>query len=335
MAHDDMRGFRASMVLAAMQFAVLLAAAFALHSAARAQEYPVRPIKLIVSVPPGGSVDIVARLMAEKLRQKFGQPVVVENRPGAGNNVGAEVVFKAAPDGYTILFAPQAPYVINKSLYPKLSYDPDAFVPISMVATNPLLLVVHPKVPASTIQQFIDYAKGNPGRINYASGGSGTSPHLTAELMQSLARIKMVHIPYNGVVPAVNGLLAGQVDMLFVDISTVLPHIRSGALRALGVASLNRNEALPNVQPMPEVLPGLTAENWLGMAAPPKTPAAIVNKLSAAIAEALKQPDVAKQLFDMGNIEAVGSTPEEMAQYMRQDSERWGKVIRATGARPD
>jgi tripartite-type tricarboxylate transporter receptor subunit TctC len=311
---------------------ILLGAALALSLAVQAQDYPSRPIKLVVSVPPGGSVDLIARLVAEKLRQKWGQPIVVENRAGASNNIGAEAVFKAPPDGYTLLFSPQTPLVINKSLYRKLSYDPEALTPVSMLATNPLVLIVHPKVPADSFQQLLAYAKANPDRLNYASGGTGTSPHLTGELFQSLSAVRIVHIPYKGVSLAVTGVLGGQVDMMFVDISTALPHIRSGAVRVLAVASDKRNSALPNIPASPEVLPGLLAETWFGMTAPPNTPAAIVHKLSAAVAEVLRQPEVVKQLLDMGNIEVIGSTPEEMAAFMRQDIARWGKVIRDTGA---
>jgi len=314
---------------------LLLVAALMISPGARAQDYPLKPIKLFVSVPPGGSVDGVARLMAEKLRQKLGQPIIIENRVGGSSNVAMEAVVRAAPDGYTLLFSPGAPLVINKNLFTKLTYDPDALVPISMIATNPIVLIVHPKLPAESLQQLIAYAKANPGRVNFASAGNGGMPHLTAEMFQSMSGVKFMHIPYKGAAPAITSLLGGQVDMMFVDISTAIPHVRSGALRVLGVASVKRNAVLPNVPAMSELLPGLTAETWFGMAAPPKTPAAIVNKLSATIAEALKQPDVIKQLLDMGNIEAVGSTPEEMAQFMRQESERWGKVIRATGATAD
>jgi tripartite-type tricarboxylate transporter receptor subunit TctC len=311
---------------------ISLGAVLLFSLAAHAQDYPSKPIKIIVSVPPGGSVDAIARLVAEKLRQKWGQPVLVENRPGAANNIGAEAVFKAPADGYTLLFAPEAPFVINKTLFKKLAYDPDALTPVSLVAANPQVLLVHPKVPAQTLQQLIQHAKANPGKLNYASGGSGTSVHLTAELFQSVAGINMTHIPYKGVAPAVTGVLGGQVDMMFVDVSTALPHIRSGAVRVLVVAHDKRIAALPEVPASPEVAPGLLAQTWFGMAAPPATPAAIVNRLSAAIAEGLKQPDVAQRLSDMGNITAIGSTPEEMTAFMRKDSERWAKLIRATGA---
>jgi tripartite-type tricarboxylate transporter receptor subunit TctC len=311
---------------------ISLGAVLLFSLAAHAQDYPSKPIKIIVSVPPGGSVDAIARLVGEKLRQKWGQPVLVENRPGAANNIGAEAVFKAPADGYTLLFAPEAPFVINKTLFKKLAYDPDALTPVSLVAANPQVLIVHPKVPAQTLQQLIQHAKANPGKLNYASGGSGTSVHLTAELFQSVAGINLTHIPYKGVAPAVTGVLGGQVDMMFVDVSTALPHIRSGAVRVLVVAHDKRIAALPEVPASPEVAPGLLAQTWFGMAAPPATPAAIVNRLSAAIAEGLKQPDVAQRLSDMGNITAIGSTPEEMTAFMRKDSERWAKLIRATGA---
>jgi len=297
-----------------------------------AQDYPNKPIKIIVSVPPGGSVDPMARLVGEKLRQKWGQPVLVENRPGASNNIGAEAVFRAPPDGYTLLFAPDAPFVINKAFFRKLSYDPDALTPISLVAVNPQVLIVNPKVPAESMQQLVAYAKGNPGKVAYGSAGSGTSTHLYGELFQSLAGIKLTHIPYKGAGAAVAGVIGGHVDMTFVDIGGALQHIRSGAVRVLVIADHKRSAVLPDVPATSEMLPGLLARTWFGMAAPPKTPAAIVNRLSAAIAEALKQPDVVQRLVGMGNIEAVGSTPEEMAAFMRKDSERFAELIRATGA---
>lgn len=312
-----------------------LFAALTFSALAWAQEYPSRPVKLVVSVPPGGSVDSIGRLMAEKLRQALGQPFVVDNRPGASSNVGLESVYRAEPDGYTLLFSPGAPLVINKSLFAKLAFDPEALLPVSIVATNPVVLISNPKLPAESIQQLIDTARANPGRVTFASGGSGGMPHLSAELFQSMAGVRMLHVPYKGVAPAMTGLLGGQVDLMFVDISTALPHVRSGKLRVLAVASERRNPALPTTPATVEMLPGLYSETWFGMAAPPKTPSAIIDKLSKTVASILKQPDVTKQLLDMGNIEAIGSTPEQMASFMKREIERWGRVIRATGATAD
>ena len=206
--------------------------------AARAQDYPTRPVRFILPVPPGGSVDTMARIMAEKLRQKCGrQPVIVENRPGAGNLIGIDAVLQGRPDGYTLLFGPGSPVIINKLLIPNRALDPETLEPVSMIATNPVVLVVHPKVPAKTLAEFVAYAKANPGKLNYASAGNGGVPHLAADMFQRKAGVTFTKVPYRGVSLAMTDLLAGQVDMIFVDISTAIEHIRSGNLRVLGVAA--------------------------------------------------------------------------------------------------
>jgi tripartite-type tricarboxylate transporter receptor subunit TctC len=299
--------------------------------AAHSETYPSRPITLLTPVPPGGSIDAMARITAEKLKDKWGQPVVVENRPGANGNVGIGAVERAAPDGYTFLFGPGAHLVVNKLLYPNISADPDKLEPVSMLATNPLVLVVHPKVPAKNLQEFVAYAKANPGKLNYASAGNGGTPHLGAEMFQSMAGVKMTKVTYRGVAPAMIGLVAGEVDLIFVDISTAIGHIEGGRLRVLGVASHKRHPVLPDTPALTELFPGLTAETWFALTAPPKTPPAIVNQVSAAVAEAIKMPDVGKRLQAMGNIEPIGSTPAEMAAFMRKERERWGAVIRTNG----
>ena len=313
----------------------VLAATLAFSSAAPAQDYPSRPIKIVVPYPPGGGMaDRMARLVADKFQAKWGQPVIVDNRAGAGANIGAEYVAKAIPDGYTLLYMEVGPLAVNKALYTKLAYDPDAFVPVSVMVTSPNVLAVHPKVPAESLQQFIAFAKANPDRLNYGSNGSGGGPHLTAELFKSMAGIKMVHVPYKGVPPALTDLLAGQVDVLFVGLATVLQHARAGKLRILAVGSEKRQPSVPDVPAISEVLPGFVTGSSFGMVAPPKTPAAIANKLSAAIAESLKQPDVAKLLTDLG-LEPVGDTSAEMAVFLKHESERWGNLIRAIGAKVD
>ena len=309
---------------------ILLAAALGFSIAAHAQNYPDKPIKIIVPFPPGGATDIVARIVAEKLRGRWDQAVIVENRAGAAGNIGTEAVFRAAPDGYTLLYTPLGPLVIHKSLYAKLSYDPDAFVPVSESVESTTVLVVHPKVAAESVQQLIALAKGNPDRLNYASPGSGTSFHLLAESFNSMAGVRIVHVPYKGTGPAITDLLSGQVDMMFTEISTTLPHIRAGKMRLLAVTSEKRNSLLPGTPTVSEVLPKFVGVGWHGIVAPPGTPSAIATKLSTAIAEALKQPDVAQRLLEL-NLEAVGSAPAEMALFMMQERERWGNVIRALG----
>jgi tripartite-type tricarboxylate transporter receptor subunit TctC len=310
---------------------LILAAA----TSVRAEEYPNRPITLITPVPAGGSIDALARITAQKLREKLGQPVIVENRPGANGNIGIGTVERAAPDGYTFLFGPGAHLVVNKILYPNVSSDPDKLEPVSRVATNPLVMVVNTNVPAKTLGEFVAYAKANPGKLNYASGGNGGVPHLAAEMFQTKAGVKLTKVTFRGIAPAMVALIAGQVDLIFVDISTAIAPIESGKLRVLGVASEKRHPVLPDVPALTESYPGLTVETWFAMAAPPKTPSPIVNKISASVAEAMKEPDVRKHLRDMGNIEAVGSSPEEMAVFIRSERERWGAVIRNLGIAND
>jgi tripartite-type tricarboxylate transporter receptor subunit TctC len=313
---------------------LILAAGMAFSSGVSAQEFPTKPIKIVVPFQPGGGNDRVARIVAEKLRAKWGQPVVIENRAGAGGNIGAEMVFNATPDGYTILLTAQGPLTINKSLYRKLSYEPEAFVPVSAIATSYAVLAVHPKVPAKNMRELVAYAKANPDRLNYGSQGQGTTSHLTAEWFKSMAGVEITHVPYKGTAPALADLLGGQVDMMLVEISSVLPHIRTGKLRALGVGGDKRNPLLPEVPPVSGMLPGFVSQVWYGLVAPPKTPSAIAQKLSTAVAEILQQPEVVKQLQD-NTIEAIGSTPAEMAKFMKQDSERWSSLVRATNTRLD
>lgn len=304
-------------------------------SLGRADEFPSRTIRLILPVPPGGSVDTMARIVAEKLRVKWGQPVVVDNRPGAGNVIGIEAVLQAQPDGYTLLFGPGSPVIINKLLNPSRPMDPEALEPVSQVAINPVVHVIHPQVPANTLQEFVAYAKANPEKLNYASAGEGGVPNLTAQMFQRKADVKFTKVPYRGVALAMTDLLAGQVDMIFVDISTAIEHIRSGRLRVLGVAAEKRHPALPGIPALPEFYPGLVSETWFAVYAPPKTPAAIVNKISGAIAEAVKEPDVQKRLQDMGDIEAIGSTPAEMAAFMKHEKDRWSVVVKEAQIKGD
>jgi len=304
------------------------------QSAARAQGFPSKPVKVILPSPPGGGTDALARILADKLREKWGQPVIVENRAGAGGNIAGDVTSKAAPDGYTLMLAHPAPLVINKALYSKLSYDPDQFVPVSLVATVPNVLVVNAKSPAASVAQLIAMARAEPGKLNFASGAVGSPSSLTPELFKSMTGVNIPSIPFQGSAPALVALLGGQVDMLFVELSTALPHIRAGKLRALAVAAERRSPFLPEVPTLADTLPGFNASVWFGIVAPPKTPAALAEQISRAVAEALKLADVSKQLVDM-SMEAVGGTPAEMAQYLREESRRWGAVIRQSGARAD
>ena len=304
---------------------------------AHAQEWPAKPVRIIVPFPPGGSADLMPRIVGEKLAEKWGQPVFIENRPGAAGNIGAEAVFRAAPDGYTLLSAPPPPLVINRLLYPKLAYDSTQFVPVSVIGAIPNVLLVHPKVGANSVAEFIALIKSNPGKFNYASQGGGTTSHLTAELFKTMAGgadgpPDIAHVPYKGTAPALADLLAGQVEMMCDNLGVSLPHVRSGKLKALGVASLRRIKTLPELPALAETLPGFEAQAWFGVVAPPKTPRAIAEKVSAGVAEALRNPEVIKRLNDL-SAEPMGLTPDETAAYMKSETERWAAVIRAAGVK--
>jgi tripartite-type tricarboxylate transporter receptor subunit TctC len=315
---------------------LLLTAAIAcgIPAFSNAQTYPSRPIKIIVPSPGGATTDTLARIIAAKLQEKWGQPVIVDDRGGAGGNIGGEEASKAAPDGYTLMFSYPAPLAVNKALFTKLAYDPDSFVPISLVAVVPLVLAVNPDVPISDIKQLIAYAKTHPNQLNYASQGYGTTGHLAGELFKSMAGIDIVHVPYKGSTPALTDLLGGQVQMMFIELSTVIGQIKSGKLRALAVGSESRNRFLPDVPALAEVLPGYQASTWFGMVAPAGTPVPVVNQLSSAVSDAIREPDVAQRFADM-SANAVGDTPTEMAIFLHQERERWGKVIRASGAKAE
>jgi tripartite-type tricarboxylate transporter receptor subunit TctC len=311
---------------------VLLAATIAFAGVAHAQNYPSKPIRLIVPYPAGGTTDALARLVAQKVGAKWGQNIIVEDRGGAGGNIGAEIVWRSAPDGYTLLFASPGPIAINKNLYPKLGYDPDTFTQVSLLATTPNVLIVSPKLGIDSVTKLIAYAKAHPDKLNFASQGDGSTSHLTAELFKSSAGIKMTHVPYKGSAPALTDLLGGQVDLMFIELSSALPYIRNGSVRALGVGSEKRNPLLPNVPAIAEGLPGFAATTWFAMVAPPKTPPEIVNKISAAVAEVLISPELAKSMKDM-SLEGVGSTPAEMTAFTQRENQRWGSVIRLTGTK--
>ena len=299
-----------------------------------AQDYPTKTITIVVPFPPGGGVDRAGRMVGDKLRERWGQPVVVENRPGAAANIGAAYVAKAPPDGHTLLFTSPGPLVVNKTMFPNLNYDPDQFVPVTVLMSGANMLTVHPKLGVNSLQQFLAYAKANPGKLNYGTQGAGSSAHLATELLQSMAGIQMVHVPYKGTGPAVADLLAGQVEVMFLEYANAGPHVRAGRLKLIAVGTEKRVSVAPEAPAITEVLPGFSSTNWTAVVAPPGTPKDIAAKLSATMAEVLKQPDVAKQLQDMNN-DPIGSTPEEMAAFVRQESRRWGDVVRNAGIKAD
>ena len=306
-------------------------------SGAASQDWPARTVRIIVPFPPGGSADLMPRAVIEKLAERWGQPVIVENRPGAAGNIGADAVFRAEPDGYTLLSGPPPPLVINRLLYPSLSYDSTQFVPISVIGAIPNVLLVHPKTNVSSVHELIALAKANPGKLNYASQGSGTTSHLTAELFKSMAGgeegpLRIQHVPYKGTAPALADLLGGQVEMMCDNLGVSLPHVRSGRLKALAVASRNRFSGMPDVPAMSETLPGFEAVAWFGIVGPPKLPAGLAQKISADVKEVLNYPEVQKRLSDL-SAEPMGLTPHESAAFMRQETERWSAVIRSAGVK--
>jgi tripartite-type tricarboxylate transporter receptor subunit TctC len=315
------------MVLALMLFS------FPLH----AQEWPTKTVRIVVPFPAGGSADLLPRVIGESLQKQWGQPVIVDNRPGAAGNIGATAVFQAEPNGYTLLSAPPPPLVINRLLYPKLPYDSTQFVPMTVIAAIPNVLLVHPKVAAASVSELVSLAKSNPGKLNYASQGSGATSHLTAELFKSMAGgsggpLSITHVPYKGSAPALADLLAGQVDMMFDNLGVSLPHVKSGKLRALAVASTRRFRSLPDVPALAETLPGFESVAWFGIVGPPKTPGAIAEKVAAGVAEALRNPEVLRRLSDL-SADPLGMSPAETAAFMKQETERWGAVIRSAGVK--
>jgi tripartite-type tricarboxylate transporter receptor subunit TctC len=322
-----------------MKLAMTLAAMFA-AAAVWAQDaapgYPSRPIRVIVPFPAGGAADALPRIVAEKLTSRWGQPVIVENRVGASGSIGAEVVWRAEPDGYTLLATPPAPLVINPSLYAKLPYDPVQFVPVTVMAAIPSVLLVNAaKIPANTLQEFVALVRANPDKFNYASQGTTTVSFLTTEMFKTAAGgLKITHIPYKGTAPGLAALLAGEVEMMFDNLGVTVQHVRAGKLKALAVGGERRVASLPDVPAMAEFYPGFVSIAWFSVSAPPKTPAAIAEKLSAAIVEILKRPDVAKRFADL-SAEPIGSTPAGMAAIIKEDAERWRAVIRAAGVKPE
>jgi tripartite-type tricarboxylate transporter receptor subunit TctC len=297
-----------------------------------AASYPTRPIQIIVPYPAGGGTDFIARLVAEKMQARWNQPVVVENRAGASGNVGSEVVFRAKPDGYTLLVSSQPPLVANQSLYEKLSFDPDALASVTVLGSANIVLLVNPKLPVNNLKEFIAYAKANPGKLNYSSQGVGSSGHLVGELFSMMAGVKMTHIPYRGTNPALTDLIGGQVELMFGEMATSEPFLKAGKLKMLGFGGEKRNPDYPDVPAIAEDLPGFLAMVWHGMVAPPGTPAAITGKLSAAIADMLKLPDIRARLHSL-YMTPVGNTPQEMDRFLKAERERWGNVIRVSGAK--
>jgi tripartite-type tricarboxylate transporter receptor subunit TctC len=299
------------------------------ESLAHAEGYPDRTVRIIVPFPAGGTADAVPRLVADRLSRKWGQPVIIENRTGAAGNIGAELVYRSIPDGYTLLSAPPPPLVINQSLYQKLAFDPAKFEPIIVMAQVPNALIVNPnKVKASSLRELIEYLRKNPDKVTAATQGNGTTSHLTSELFQLMAKVKLRTIPYRGSSPALQGLIAGDVDLMFDNLGVSLPLVISGKLKLLAVASASRLSALPDVPTIAETLPGFEAVAWYGIVAPPKTPKDIVEKINADVNEALRQPDLQDRLKNL-SAEVFGGSVEQTSKYLHEEVDRWGNVVKA------
>ncbi len=320
---------RRTLLLGPLALAAALAAG---HLPAAAQAYPAKPIHLVVGYAAGGSTDSVARLLGQKLAEELGQPVIVENKPGAGATIASDYVAKAAPDGYT-LFMSTIANTINTTLYKRLSFDFERdFAPVSLVATVPNVLVVNPEVPAKTVKEFIALAKSKPGGINFGSSGSGSSVHLSGELFNMVAGVKLTHVPYKGSAPAAVDLMSGQIQAMFDNLSTALPFIKAGKLRALAVTSAERSPAAPDIPTMAEAgLPECEVLSWFALVAPAKTPKDIVDRLNAATVKALADPAVKQQFAALG-ADPVSSTPAVLADLIKSETAKWAKVVKASGA---
>lgn len=314
----------------------LAAAAAVVPLTAAAQDYPSKPVTIIVPFAAGGTTDILARVIGQALTKELGQSVIVDNRAGAGGNIGAALAAKAQADGYTLLMGTVGTHAINQSLYKKLPFDPiKDFAPLTRVAMVPNLLVANPSKPYKNVKELIAYAQANPRKVNFGSSGSGSSIHLSGELFNSLAKVEMVHVPYRGSSPAVTDLLGGQIDIMFDNMPSAIQHVRSGKLRPLAVTTAKRSPELPDVPTIAEAgVPGYEATSWFGMFAPAATPAPIVAKLNGALVKVLGDAEVKKKLAEQG-AEPYAEKPEQFAEFIRAESAKWSKVVKASGAAAD
>jgi len=319
------------------QFLYLAAGAAALPALSRiawAQAYPTRPVRIVVGFPPGATADTIARLMGQWLADRLGQPFVIENRPGAGTNIAAELVVRAQADGHTLLLVTAA-NAINASLYDRLNFNfLRDIVPVAGITREPLIMQVNPSLPVKTVPEFIAYAKANPGQINMASAGNGTGPHVAGELFKMMTGVDMVHVPYRGTAPALTDLLGGQVHVMFAPMSASIEHIRAGKLRALAIASAMRSQALPDIPTLGDIVPGYEASVWIGLGAPKGTPAGIVDQLNETINAGLADPTIKARLADLGAT-AMTFSRSDFAKFIVEDTDRWGKVVKFAGIKPE
>ncbi len=318
--------FRRSVVVG---LSLLLVAA-----SAAAQDFPTRPITIVVPYQPGGTTDVIARAVAAKMTQTIGQPVVVENRAGANGNVGADVVAKSKPDGHTLLLTPPGPLSINRWLYSSMPFAPGDLAPVTLATTVPNILVVHPSLPAATMKDLIDLARAMPGALSFGSAGSGSTSHLTGELLKTMTGIDMLHVPYKGAAPAMNDLLAGQVQMLFDNFPTGFAQVRAGKLRALAVTSPARYPTAPDIPAVAETVPGYEAVGWFGFVAAGATPRPLIERLSTELGAALRAPEVAPRLQDVGMAVAADG-PDSFATFIGAEAQKWKRVVEQSGAKAD
>jgi len=323
-----------------LKYLVLVVVAGLAAGSVRAQtdpaaDYPNKPVKIVVSVPAGGGVDTVTRIFAAKLQQRLGQPFVIENRGGAGGNLGAEAVHVAEPDGYTLLASQPAPITSNIALYKKLNFDPVALEPVALMSKFPNVLLVRQEFPAKTAQEFLAYVKANPGKVTYASQGPGTTSHLTAALYATVTGTQMLHVPYRGTGPALNDIVAGHVDFIFMELASAFKLHEGGKARVLAIASDKRLDILPNIPTLIETgVPDFISDTWNAISAPPKTPAAIIAKLNRAMNDILAETETKSRFRDL-NLTPGGGTPAALARLKREETERWSKVIRDAGIQPE
>ena len=321
---------RRTLTLAAGSALGLLALA---SPAAHAQAFPAKAITIVVPFSAGGTTDILARVIGQHMSSDLGQPVIIDNRAGAGGNIGTQLVARAAPDGYTILMGTVGTHAINQSLYPKLPFDPiKDFAPLTRVALVPNLLVANPTQPFKTVKELMAYTKANPGKVTFGSSGNGTSIHLSGELFKQMAGVDIQHVAYKGSAPAVNDLLGNHIAIMFDNMPSAIGHVKAGKLRPLAVTTAKRSPALPDVPTIAEAgVPGYEATSWFGLLAPAKTPAPVVAKLNAAILKALADPDVKKKLQEQG-AEPLGETPAQFAAFIDSETVKWGKIVKQSGA---
>jgi len=326
-----MNPFRSLALVACSAFALLGA-----PSALAQAPFPTKPVRLVVPFPAGGTTDILARAAAQKLSETLGQQVIVDNRPGAGGNIGAELVAKAPADGYTLLMGTVGTHAINPSLYAKMPYDHvKDFAPVILVAGVPNVLVVNPDLPFKTVADVVAYAKANPGKLNFASSGSGTSIHLSGELFKVMAGVQMTHVPYKGSAPALTDLIGGQVQLMFDNLPSALPQIKGGKLRAVAVTSTTRAAALPDVPTVAESgLPGFESSSWFGILAPAGTPKDIIAKINTDVQKWLSTPEAKEKLLGQGAI-AAGGSPDDFAKHIQAETAKWAKVVKESGAKVD